>query len=42
MNLVSANAAADMFLEDVAPHLLVAPINVIRLGLDPAGLALGW
>jgi len=38
-NLVSANAAADMFLEDVAPHLLVAPINVIRLSLDPAGLA---
>ncbi|MGE3589276.1 MAG: helix-turn-helix domain-containing protein, partial [Ilumatobacteraceae bacterium] len=38
-NLVSANTAASMFLDDVASDLLVAPINVIRLSLHPTGLA---
>lgn len=38
-NLVSANAAAMMFLEGVAPELLAAPANVIRLSLHPDGLA---
>ncbi len=38
-NLVTANAAAAIFLVGVAAHLLVPPINVIRLSLHPDGLA---
>ena len=38
-NVVERNAATDLFLEDVAPHLLAPPINVMRLCLHPGGLA---
>jgi transcriptional regulator with XRE-family HTH domain len=39
-NLVSANAAAlSLFAVDVAPHLLEPPVNVVRLGVHPDGLA---
>ncbi len=38
-NLVAANAAMGLFLGGVASHLLEPPVNVIRLSLDPAGLA---
>lgn len=38
-NLVAANAAAGLFLEDVDPSLLEPPLNVLRLSLHPAGLA---
>jgi len=39
-NLVTANAAAlSLFATGVAAHLLEAPVNVIRLGLHPDGLA---
>jgi transcriptional regulator with XRE-family HTH domain len=38
-NLVAANAGIAPFLEDVAPHLLEPPLNVLRLSLHPAGLA---
>lgn len=38
-NLVMANAAVGPFLEGAAPHLLEAPINVLRLSLHPEGLA---
>jgi transcriptional regulator with XRE-family HTH domain len=38
-NVVDRNAATDLFLEEVAPELLVPPVNVMRLCLHPAGLA---
>jgi transcriptional regulator with XRE-family HTH domain len=38
-NLVAANAGIAPFLEDVAPHLLDPPLNVLRLSLHPEGLA---
>ncbi|MFD6449480.1 helix-turn-helix domain-containing protein [Nocardia sp. NPDC060220] len=37
--LVTANAAFDLFTEDVSPELLVAPINILRLALHPDGVA---
>lgn len=37
-NLVAANGAVALLLEGVAPELLVAPVNVIRLSLHPSGL----
>ena len=37
--LVTANAAFDLFTEGVADHLLRAPINVLRLALHPCGVA---
>ncbi|MEV0776578.1 helix-turn-helix transcriptional regulator [Streptomyces sp. NPDC050433] len=38
-NIVLANAPVEHFLADVDPDLLVAPVNMVRLGLDPRGLA---
>jgi transcriptional regulator with XRE-family HTH domain len=38
-NLVAANAGIAPFLENVAPHLLEPPLNVLRLSLHPEGLA---
>jgi transcriptional regulator with XRE-family HTH domain len=38
-NMVSANAAARLFIADAAPHLLEPPVNVLRLSLHPEGLA---
>jgi transcriptional regulator with XRE-family HTH domain len=38
-NLVSANAMIAPFLAGVAPSLLAPPINVMRLGFHPQGLA---
>jgi transcriptional regulator with XRE-family HTH domain len=38
-NLVSSNAAAAVLVEDVAPALLEPPVNVLRVGLHPDGLA---
>ena len=38
-DLVSANDAVYSILDDVAPRLLEPPVNVIRLSLDPEGLA---
>lgn len=38
-DLVSANDAVYALLDGVAPHLLEPPANVVRLTLDPAGLA---
>ncbi|WP_214409177.1 helix-turn-helix transcriptional regulator [Sphaerisporangium fuscum] len=38
-NLVFANSAADVFLDGVAPALLEPPVNMMRLGLHPAGFA---
>lgn len=37
--LVAANAALAPLLEGVAPRLLEPPVNVLRLGLHPEGLA---
>ena len=37
--LLAANAAIFALLESVAPHLLEAPVNVLRLSLHPEGLA---
>jgi transcriptional regulator with XRE-family HTH domain len=37
-NIVETNAAATLFTEDVAPELLSAPINALRLTLHPDGL----
>ena len=37
-HLVSSNVAAFVLVEDVAPALLVAPINVLRVSLHPDGL----
>jgi transcriptional regulator with XRE-family HTH domain len=38
-NLVSANAATSMFLQDVDPALLTPTTNVVRLSLHPDGMA---
>ena len=38
-NMVSANAAAAIFMEDTPPELLAAPLNVLRTGLHPRGMA---
>ncbi|SDL20301.1 helix-turn-helix domain-containing protein [Nonomuraea jiangxiensis] len=38
-NIVMSNRAIDPFLAGVAPDLLRPPINMVRLGLDPRGLA---
>ncbi|TDB90772.1 XRE family transcriptional regulator [Actinomadura sp. KC216] len=38
-NIVMTNRALDPFLAGVAPDLLRPPVNLIRLGLDPRGLA---
>lgn len=38
-DLVTANDAVYALLEGVAPRLLEPPVNVVRLTLDPAGLA---
>ncbi|WBB59593.1 helix-turn-helix transcriptional regulator [Streptomyces sp. WMMC500] len=38
-NLVMTNRAVDPFLAKVAPHLLRPPVNLVRLALDPRGLA---
>jgi transcriptional regulator with XRE-family HTH domain len=38
-NLVSANAAVAPLLAGVDPALLAPPVNVLRLGLHPSGLA---
>jgi transcriptional regulator with XRE-family HTH domain len=38
-NLILANDALDVFLDGAAPTLLEAPINMMRLGLHPDGLA---
>ncbi|MGC1549335.1 MAG: helix-turn-helix transcriptional regulator [Rhodanobacter sp.] len=38
-NLVASNQATLRLLDGVAPELLQAPINVLRLSLHPAGLA---
>lgn len=37
--LIAANAALGPLLEGVAPALLTPPVNVLRLGLHPEGLA---
>ena len=38
-NLVSANDALDLLLEGVAPQLLQAPANALRIALHPEGIA---
>lgn len=38
-NIVMANAPVRHFLADVDPGLLDTPVNMVRLGLDPRGLA---
>nr|WP_245901554.1 helix-turn-helix transcriptional regulator [Simplicispira suum] len=38
-NMVTHNAAVAPLLAGVAPHLLEAPVNVLRLSLHPEGLA---
>ncbi|TDO33739.1 DNA-binding XRE family transcriptional regulator [Kribbella sp. VKM Ac-2527] len=38
-NIVEANAGIDLFTEGVAPELLAAPVNALRLTLHPDGLA---
>lgn len=38
-NLLDANDAIGLFLTDVAPTLLSPPANVLRLSLDPHGMA---
>jgi transcriptional regulator with XRE-family HTH domain len=38
-NLIAANRAVTPLLAGVAPGLLVAPVNVLRLSLHPGGLA---
>ena len=38
-NLVLANSAAEVFLDDADPALLRPPVNMMRLGLHPRGLA---
>lgn len=38
-NMVSANTAVTHLLEGVDPELLKPPVNVIRLSLDPRGIA---
>ncbi|MEU4829629.1 helix-turn-helix transcriptional regulator [Streptosporangium sp. NPDC023615] len=38
-DIVTSNRGIDPFLAGVAPDLLVPPVNMLRLGLDPRGLA---
>jgi transcriptional regulator with XRE-family HTH domain len=38
-NIVMTNRAVDRFFTGVAPDLLRPPVNLVRLGLDPRGLA---
>ena len=38
-NFVMTNRAVDPFFAQVAPDLLRPPVNLVRLGLDPRGLA---
>ena len=38
-NLVAMNRAAPVLLEGAAPELLVPPVNVLRVALDPRGVA---
>lgn len=38
-NLVAANAIVPLLMAGAAPHLLQAPVNVLRLSLHPQGLA---
>ncbi|HEY3503788.1 MAG TPA: helix-turn-helix transcriptional regulator [Actinocatenispora sp.] len=38
-NIVMTNRALDPFLAEVAPELLRPPVNMLRLGLDPRGMA---
>ncbi len=38
-NLVAANRAVPLFLEGIDPSLLEPPVNVLRTGLHPKGLA---
>ncbi len=38
-NMLAANASVAPLLAGVAPHLLEPPVNVLRLGLHPEGLA---
>lgn len=38
-NLLDANAAIGLFLTDAAPDLIETPTNVLRLSLDPRGMA---
>ncbi|WP_034279505.1 helix-turn-helix domain-containing protein [Advenella kashmirensis] len=38
-NLVHANRSLSLLLADVAPELLTPPVNVLRLGLHPQGVA---
>lgn len=37
--LLSANRAVGVLLQGIAPHLLEGPVNVLRLSLQPEGLA---
>jgi transcriptional regulator with XRE-family HTH domain len=37
--LLDANSAVGLFLGDVAPHILVPPVNVLRVALHPDGMA---
>jgi hypothetical protein len=37
--LLDANSAVDLFLRDVAPHLMTPPVNVLRVALHPDGMA---
>ncbi|MDI2127109.1 helix-turn-helix domain-containing protein [Yinghuangia seranimata] len=38
-NVVMGNRALDRFLADLHPDLLRPPVNMVRLGLDPRGMA---
>jgi transcriptional regulator with XRE-family HTH domain len=38
-NIIMMNRAVDPFLAEVDPELLRPPVNLLRLGLDPRGLA---
>ena len=38
-NMIAANGAIGILIEQIAPELLVPPVNVIRLALHPDGLA---
>lgn len=38
-NMVAANGAIGILIEQVAPHLLEQPVNVIKIALHPDGLA---
>ncbi|GAA4301951.1 transcriptional regulator with XRE-family HTH domain [Actinomadura luteofluorescens] len=38
-NIIMTNRAVDPFLAEVDPELLRPPVNLLRLGLDPRGLA---